>query len=100
MREKQIDIRDCSLFVLKWFYDRYNLNSIEISELKLNAKYTEKGIAIPDFEALASNYNFAIEVYNCDFLGLLQLDIETFPIAALIKKDNNTHMVVIKKSNA
>ncbi|MFV8414163.1 Mbov_0121 family peptidase domain-containing ABC transporter [Mycoplasma sp. Z707] len=97
MREKQIDIRDCSLFVLKWFYDRYNLNSIEISELKLNAKYTEKGIAIPDFESLASNYNFAIEVYNCDFLGLLKLDIETFPIAALIKRDNNTHMVVIKK---
>ncbi|MFV8418745.1 Mbov_0121 family peptidase domain-containing ABC transporter [Mycoplasma sp. Sp33II] len=97
MKEKQVDVRDCSLFVLKWFYDHFNFNSIDITELKLNAKYTENGISIPDFETLAKNYNFAIEVFNCDFASLLQLDTETFPIAALIKKDTNTHMVVIKK---
>ncbi|MHA0272947.1 Mbov_0121 family peptidase domain-containing ABC transporter [Mycoplasma sp. 48589B] len=97
MKEKQVDIRDCSLFVLKWFYDRNNINSIDINELKLNAKYTDTGISIPDFEALAQNYSFRIDVFNCDFDRLLKLYDSVFPIAALIKKDNNTHMVVIKK---
>ncbi|WLP85732.1 Mbov_0121 family peptidase domain-containing ABC transporter [Mycoplasma seminis] len=97
MKRKQFDIRDCSLYVLKWFYDKYHINAVDINELKLNAKYSENGIAIPDFEFLCLNYGIQIEVFNCQPQELYQLDKDIFPIGCIIKNNENTHMVVIKK---
>ncbi|SJZ48534.1 Mbov_0121 family peptidase domain-containing ABC transporter [Mycoplasmopsis verecunda] len=97
MSVKQVDTRDCSLYVLKWFYDRNYISPININELKLNAKYTEKGISIPDFETICNSYNFDIEIYNCEKTLLPELDRNELPVGTLISMNDNTHMVVIKK---
>ncbi|UWV83031.1 cysteine peptidase family C39 domain-containing protein [Mycoplasmopsis cynos] len=79
---KQIDQKDCSLYVFKYFLHYKEGINISIDELKLQTKYQVNGISLEDFNQSIMNQNWEIAVYNTDFDTLTKINDSEFPFAA------------------
>ncbi|EFF41619.1 ABC transporter, ATP-binding protein [Mycoplasmopsis alligatoris A21JP2] len=97
---KQIDSKECSLLVIKYFYDRFYQKSIPIEILKSNADYDEIGIKIDQISLLAAKYGLNLSAYKCDFKSLLDLEKSEYPISIIINRNDFLHLIVIKKKIA
>ncbi|VEU70416.1 Mbov_0121 family peptidase domain-containing ABC transporter [Mycoplasmopsis glycophila] len=96
MKKNQYDKLDCSLYVLNYFLEKEKLSPPSINELKKIAVFNQNGISLEELKRISNIYNLEIDVWNCDFEQLLKLDKECFPIAAIVKNVEQTHMVVIE----
>lgn len=72
--EKQFDSRDCSLYVLKYFYNHFYSHNVNINDLKINAIYSDSGIKLTDLHNIATNFNLNFDAFNCNKTELLRLE--------------------------
>ncbi|VEU64660.1 Mbov_0121 family peptidase domain-containing ABC transporter [Mycoplasmopsis cynos] len=97
---KQIDQKDCSLYVFKYFLHYKEGINISIDELKLQTKYQVNGISLEDFNQSIMNQNWEIAVYNTDFDTLTKINDSEFPFAAIVNTFDENHMVLLTEFNA
>ncbi|WP_041351972.1 Mbov_0121 family peptidase domain-containing ABC transporter [Mycoplasmopsis synoviae] len=95
--EKQFDSRDCSLYVLKYFYNHFYSHNVNINDLKINAIYSDSGIKLTDLHNIAINFNLNFDAFNCNKTELLRLEKNLFPLGIIFKENNEYHMVVLEK---
>ena len=94
----QSDWKDCGLYCLQSFYEKYYFNEIDISYLKNNVEYGKKGINILQLEALAKIINLKIEPFKIKFNELMAMKYKK-PIIVLIKKSDYSHYVILYHKN-
>ncbi|MCU9935879.1 cysteine peptidase family C39 domain-containing protein [Mycoplasmopsis cynos] len=97
---KQIDQKDCSLYVFKYFLHYKEGINISIDELKLQTKYQVNGISLEDFNQSIMNQNWEIAVYNTDFDTLTKINDSEFPFAVIVNTFDENHMVLLTEFNA
>ncbi|WP_027120720.1 Mbov_0121 family peptidase domain-containing ABC transporter [Mycoplasmopsis lipofaciens] len=95
--QKQIDQKDCGLYVLQYFIKKYTKSRLDIDYLKMIADYGADGISLSSLASIAKKYNLNLESYYGDFESLYSLHQSNFPIAILINKDGYLHYVIIEK---
>ncbi|WP_117275096.1 Mbov_0121 family peptidase domain-containing ABC transporter [Mycoplasmopsis edwardii] len=98
---KQIDTRDCSLYVFKYFLENFKDKHVNIDELKFQTTYDENGVSLSNFDKIINLYNWSIEVYETEYSQLVKLDKTELPFGAIVRLNNYEHMVLItNKSNS
>ncbi|SYV97076.1 Uncharacterised protein, partial [Mycoplasmopsis edwardii] len=55
---KQIDTRDCSLYVFKYFLENFKDKHVNIDELKFQTTYDENGVSLSNFDKIINLYNW------------------------------------------
>ena len=94
----QSDWKDCGLYCLQSFYEKYFFSEINISYLKNNVQYGQKGINILELKTLAKKINLNLESFQINFEELLAIKNKK-PFIALIKKSGYSHYVIVAKRN-
>ncbi|WP_036452945.1 Mbov_0121 family peptidase domain-containing ABC transporter [Mycoplasma buteonis] len=97
MEAKQFDQKDCGLYVLQFFIEKFSWNVPSISELQSQVFYSDNGVSIADLTTVANKYDIQADTYNLSFEQMLQLDKKSFPLAAIINRNNVSHLIVILK---
>ncbi len=94
---KQNDIKDCGLEVIRSLHDYFFQNEININELKRKADYGENGINIINLIKLAKKYGILLEAYEISFENII-LQKKKFFIG-LIENQGMNHYVIFKVKN-
>ena len=95
--DKQNDIKDCGLEVIRSLHYQFFQNKIDINELKQKANYGENGINIINLINLAKQYGILLEAYETDFENIT-LEKKKFFIGLVENKGMN-HYVIFKVKN-
>ncbi|WP_165163210.1 Mbov_0121 family peptidase domain-containing ABC transporter [Mycoplasmopsis columboralis] len=93
----QYDSKDCSLVVAEFFINKLTDHKVSINDLKMQVSYQNEGISLGTLKNLLAKYNVKMDVFNCEPETFKKLEKSEFPLAAVIAKDNNQHMIVITK---
>ncbi|MGZ9755470.1 Mbov_0121 family peptidase domain-containing ABC transporter [Mycoplasma sp. 246B] len=94
---KQIDSRDCSLYVFIHLANKYYNEQYDINQLKLNVSYDEEGISLFHFQKTLSQYQYQLQSFKCGAKDFEKLDVDEYPLAAIILNQNMQHMVLIEE---
>ncbi|WP_041594003.1 Mbov_0121 family peptidase domain-containing ABC transporter [Mycoplasma crocodyli] len=94
---KQFDSKDCSLYVIKYFYDKFYDSNLPISKLKANSTYSSEGIKLNSVKELCSDFGLFLSTYKCDFNELTTIDKSEYPIAILVNNNGFSHLIILIK---
>ncbi|AXE61000.1 hypothetical protein DA803_02815 [[Mycoplasma] phocae] len=95
---KQIDIKDCGIYVLQAFFKKYYEKTCDINYLKVNARYNENGISLFSFKELGQKIGLKVDILEGDFCSLLKLKMNE-EYATILNLEQGQHYVIIENKS-
>ncbi|WP_261368937.1 cysteine peptidase family C39 domain-containing protein [Mycoplasma struthionis] len=92
---KQIDEKDCGIYVLQAFLLKFYNRKCDINYLKENAEYQSNGLSLFALKNLGYKCGLDILILEGDFLSFLSLKFEN-ELATIINKNGILHYVIIE----
>ncbi|TPR53881.1 Mbov_0121 family peptidase domain-containing ABC transporter [Metamycoplasma neophronis] len=97
--DKQLNIKDCGLYVLQAFGQLFYKRKCDINFLKEKATYDACGISLSSFEKLGNLIGLECEILEDDFLAFLKIkDLKN--VATILNIEGFLHYVIISKKEA
>jgi len=91
--EKQQDIRDCGLYLIKALHKHYYGRNLSINQLKLSVNYGPNGISVKNLCSLGEDFGIIMGAYEAT-LTEVSKELGSSDFITIIKNDGENHYVL------